>query len=511
MRAQMSAQKHSLSEQPLMQGQQGLGERVFGLEVDQGPRQLVRLAHLDRGLQVGLQHRQALVDQLLHQLLRQPGARLKLIDHDALDLQTGVVVGADLLHVGQQRIERLAREVVAIERDQAAAGPHERGPGVKVERRRGVEINLLVLVAQLRQRLAQLVDFVARLQLDLQLVQRRAGGEHIQTGKGSALHEVRRRQWVEGVAERLREKTRYADRASAALGSALRTSGTEQVAAGIALHIEVDQQGAPTLYRADRGQVAGDGGLAHPAFLIEYDQWHVWAPGAVGAVVPAHHSAVGACSGTFVFSQPFGPAVTALDIIGLVHESVLALRQRSDLYTLAKAPMSDAKPSSAQTPSGFNLKRWIFFLGIVVPVIVSIVLVTWVLQKPFAPAPDLAAQELAAAQRIQRIGTVALREATRELRTGQQVYQQACMACHAAGVVGAPIFGDIAAWAPRIGAGLDRLVTSTLQGKGAMGAQGGGAFSDFEIKLAVVYLANASGGNFPQPTPPEGAAPAAAQ
>jgi cytochrome c5 len=173
--------------------------------------------------------------------------------------------------------------------------------------------------------------------------------------------------------------------------------------------------------------------------------------------------------------------------------------------------MSDAKPSSAQTPSGFNLKRWIFFLGIVVPVIVSIVLVTWVLQKPFAPAPDLAAQELAAAQRIQRIGTVALREATRELRTGQQVYQSACMACHAAGVVGAPIFGDIAAWAPRIGAGLDRLVTSTLQGKGAMGAQGGGAFSDFEIKLAVVYLANASGGNFPQPTPPEGAAPAAAQ
>jgi len=107
--------------------------------------------------------------------------------------------------------------------------------------------------------------------------------------------------------------------------------------------------------------------------------------------------------------------------------------------------MSDAKPSSAQTPSGFNLKRWILLLGVLAPVVSSIVLVTWVLQKPFAPAPDLAAQELATAERIQRVGTVALREATRELRTGQQVYQAACMACHAAGVVGAPKFGDAAA------------------------------------------------------------------
>ncbi|OZA86759.1 MAG: hypothetical protein B7X56_04995 [Burkholderiales bacterium 34-67-9] len=173
--------------------------------------------------------------------------------------------------------------------------------------------------------------------------------------------------------------------------------------------------------------------------------------------------------------------------------------------------MSDAKTPSTQTPSGFSLKRWILLLGVLAPVVLSIVLVTLVLQKPFAPAPDLAAQELAAAERLQRVGTVALREATRELRTGQQVYQAACMVCHAAGVVGAPKFGDAAAWAPRIGAGLERLITSTLQGKGAMGAQGGGAFSDFEIKRAVVYLANASGGSFPEPVDPEAAAAPAPQ
>lgn len=173
--------------------------------------------------------------------------------------------------------------------------------------------------------------------------------------------------------------------------------------------------------------------------------------------------------------------------------------------------MSDAKSSPANAAPAFKLKRWILLLGVVAPLVLSVVLVAWVLQKPFAPAPDLAAQELAAAERIQRVGMVAMREATRELQTGQQVYQSACMACHAAGVVGAPKFGDAAAWAPRVGAGLERLITSTLQGKGAMGAQGGGAFSDFEIKRAVVYLANAGGGTFPEPVAPDAAAaPAAA-
>jgi len=176
--------------------------------------------------------------------------------------------------------------------------------------------------------------------------------------------------------------------------------------------------------------------------------------------------------------------------------------------------MSDAKSSPAGAPSAFNLKRWLILLAVVIPLIVTTLLVVLVLQKPFAPPVNVAEQERALAERIQRVGTVALREATRELQTGQQVYMSACMACHAAGVVGAPIFGDTAAWAPRIGAGLERLITSTLQGKGAMGAQGGGAFSDFEIKRAVVYLANAGGGTFPEPVAPDAAAapaPAAAQ
>jgi hypothetical protein len=48
-----------------------------------GLRLLVRFLDLDRAAQIGLQHRQALVDEFLHQLLRQAGARLELVDHNA--------------------------------------------------------------------------------------------------------------------------------------------------------------------------------------------------------------------------------------------------------------------------------------------------------------------------------------------------------------------------------------------------------------------------------------------
>ena len=51
--------------------------------------------------------------------------------------------------------------------------------------------------------------------------------------------------------------------------------------------------------------------------------------------------------------------------------------------------------------------------------------------------------------------------------------------------------------------GLPRhLVSTALKGKGAMGAQGGGDFSDVEIARAVAYMANQSGGKFEEPKAP---------
>ena len=75
---------------------------------------------------------------------------------------------------------------------------------------------------------------------------------------------------------------------------------------------------------------------------------------------------------------------------------------------------------------------------------------------------------------------------------GQALYQQACLACHAAGVAGAPKVGDKAAWAPRIAQGLPTLVNSAIKGKGAMPPKGGSAAPDSEIRAAVEYMVNAS-------------------
>src|SRR3546814_2066037 len=41
---------------------------------------------------------------------------------------------------------------------------------------------------------------------------------------------------------------------------------------------------------------------------------------------------------------------------------------------------------------------------------------------------------------------------------GEKLYKSVCFACHAAGVAGAPKFGDKAAWAPLIEQGMDSKI-----------------------------------------------------
>lgn len=155
---------------------------------------------------------------------------------------------------------------------------------------------------------------------------------------------------------------------------------------------------------------------------------------------------------------------------------------------------------------------WTSFFAFVVPVFIIIGLVYFVTSgnKPAAGAVD---SELATAQRIQKVGVVEIRDANRPLAAGADVYKAQCAACHDAGLAGAPKMGDAGAWAARIATGYDALLSSALKGKGAMGAQGGGAYRDAEIGRAVVYMANAAGAKFEEPqqaAPAEAAAPAAA-
>jgi cytochrome c5 len=145
----------------------------------------------------------------------------------------------------------------------------------------------------------------------------------------------------------------------------------------------------------------------------------------------------------------------------------------------------------------------------VVPVIVIILLVNFVAFDKRAGAGSTGLAPEAVAKRLQRVGSVEFRDVTNPAaaRTGEQVYQAQCAACHATGAANAPKSGDAAAWAPRIGSGYEALLNAVLKGKGAMAAQGGGDFSDYEVARAVVYLVNQGGGKLAEPATP--AAPGA--
>lgn len=95
------------------------------------------------------------------------------------------------------------------------------------------------------------------------------------------------------------------------------------------------------------------------------------------------------------------------------------------------------------------------------------------------------------------IDTVALPEPVATALTGPQVYNSACIACHAAGVAGAPIVGVVDAWTPRIAQGMETLVRHAVGGyngaAGYMPAKGGRMdLSDDEVADAVAYMVEES-------------------
>ena len=76
---------------------------------------------------------------------------------------------------------------------------------------------------------------------------------------------------------------------------------------------------------------------------------------------------------------------------------------------------------------------------------------------------------------------------------GKKIYETTCVACHGAGLAGAPKFGDKAAWAPRIKTGMPTLYQTAIAGKGAMPPKGGNlSLSDADVKAAVDYMVGAS-------------------
>ena len=78
-------------------------------------------------------------------------------------------------------------------------------------------------------------------------------------------------------------------------------------------------------------------------------------------------------------------------------------------------------------------------------------------------------------------------------RSGEDVYNGSCMACHGTGAGGAPKFGDAAAWKPRIAQGADTLHKHALEGFNAMPPKGlCMTCADEEVMAAVDFMVGKS-------------------
>lgn len=175
--------------------------------------------------------------------------------------------------------------------------------------------------------------------------------------------------------------------------------------------------------------------------------------------------------------------------------------------------MSDQSESFIKSP-----KQLLFavVLGFVVPVLVAALLAYLAVTNFKVTSGEHlspAAEAEAVAKRIQPIGDVTFADAAggaaqgRAARTGEQVVQQVCAACHATGAAGAPKMGDKAGWSKRLGAGLNGLLKTVIAGKNAMPPRGGGAdLSDYELERAIVYMVNRSGGSMKEPLAPKSTA-----
>lgn len=128
---------------------------------------------------------------------------------------------------------------------------------------------------------------------------------------------------------------------------------------------------------------------------------------------------------------------------------------------------------------------------------------------------DSAEYQAAVAERIRPLGQVYLPgeevaadqpvvpaaeqpEPVATMLSGPQVYNEACIICHGAGIGGAPKIDDPALWTARVAQGNDVLYQHALEGytgdAGFMPAKGARMdLSDDEVRAAVDYMVETAG------------------
>lgn len=164
--------------------------------------------------------------------------------------------------------------------------------------------------------------------------------------------------------------------------------------------------------------------------------------------------------------------------------------------------MKQLRDSKAQGSALFTLVS-----GIIIAIAVIYFLIKLAGSGSFADVNQ--SSEAATQTRIQPVGQLALGDGIPVgERKGDQIFNKICFQCHAAdsSVPNAPKIENNGDWAPRIAQGFDTLFQHALNGFNAMPAKGGAAdLTDQELKRAITYMANKSGGTFPDP---DAAAPA---
>jgi cytochrome c5 len=155
--------------------------------------------------------------------------------------------------------------------------------------------------------------------------------------------------------------------------------------------------------------------------------------------------------------------------------------------------------SPIQTPKQLII---VILLAFLVPITVIVMLSQLVTTGIDTSKNKSALTGEAVAARLKPVGQVEVIDpsAPKIEKSGKEIVEAVCGACHTSGALNAPKIGDKAAWGKRIGEGLQRLTDVAIKGERQMPARGGNPdLSDLEVARAVAHMANQSGASFKEP------------
>ena len=167
--------------------------------------------------------------------------------------------------------------------------------------------------------------------------------------------------------------------------------------------------------------------------------------------------------------------------------------------TLMSEAHTEEHTSPIQTPKQLII---VIVLSFLVPITIIVMLSQLLTTGIHTDKDHPVLADEAVAARIKPVGMVEVTDpnAPKVEKSGKEIVDAVCGACHATGALNAPKIGDKAAWGKLIAGGLDRLAQNAIKGVRQMPARGGNPdLSDLEVARAVAYMANQSGASFKEP------------